>query len=606
MALVKYTGSNFAIGQLFGGISNSSGTLILSAGQWALFPSTFPFKMKIEQFDAQSRVVKREIVKCTNRSSDTFTIVRSHEACPADYSATTQTTTAFAFNSWDTVSLVVTADTIDDIQDEVEAKVAKSWDTMTGVLWFAQGATIASWSTVNLATATGNNLTVSWTTTITAFWTVTAWAEFTLTFSGILILTHNGTSLILPTSANITTAVWDVAKMLSLGSGNWKCIAYTRSDGSALTTSNVESTVTTMTAWETITSGNALRIWNSSLTTVENQTQSTGWDTTNNFIGYSNTYYTVWQSFTLINSLNNPINNIVLYLARNDFTTAPNIVLSLKLYSDTWTTLIATSTNTIDSATDLEWYITNYTKCTFNFSSVVVPSVFYAKINIDSGSLSTSYYVMFDGAGSSVYAWGDGSNINNANAWTGRTKDLKFIINDTYSTTYETAWRAYKTDARDPLKSWFVWFANNSETVGNSVYLSSAGINATQSWLTPSSVYYLTNTLGSIWTTPGTTITPVWRAISATKLQIDSSTGIKTQAIITPTVGASPYTYQNTTGKLANVSVTWGTVSAVEISRDNSNFYQIASATNTAAILGINDYAKITYSSTPVVKVFTL
>lgn len=606
MALIKYTGTNLAIGELLGWISNSSWTLILATWQGGLFPSAFPFKLKIEQFDGQSRVVKREIVKCTNRSSDTFTIVRSHEACPADYTALTQTTTAFAFNSWDTVSLIVTADTLDDIQDEIQTKLATAGGTMTGVLWLAQGTTISSASTVNLANATGNNLTVSWTATITAFWTVTAWAEFTLTFSGILILTHNGTSLILPTSANITTAVWDVAKLLSLGGGNWKCTSYLRSDGSALTTSNVESTVTTMTAWETITSGNALRIGNASLTTVENQTQSTGWDTTNNFIGYSNTYYTVWQSFTLINSLNNPINNIALYLARNDFTTAPNVVLSLKLYSDAWTTLIATSTNTIDSATDLEWYITNYTKCTFNFSSVVVPSVFYAKINIDSWSLSTSYYVMFDWAGSSVYSWWDGSNINNANAWTGRTKDLKFIINDTYSTTYETAWRAYKTDARDPLKSWFVWFANNSETVGNSVYLSSAGINATQSWLTPSSVYYITNTAGSISTTPWTTITPVWRAISATKIQIDSSTWIKTQAIITPTVGASPYTYQNITWKLANVSVTWGTVSAIEISRDNSSFYQIASATNTHAIIGINDYVKITYSSTPVVKIFTL
>lgn len=99
MAFVKYTGTNLAIGELLGGISNSSGTLILATGQGDLFPSAFPFKLKIEQFDGQSRVVKREIVKCTNRSSDTFTITRSHEACPADYSALTQTTTAFAFNS---------------------------------------------------------------------------------------------------------------------------------------------------------------------------------------------------------------------------------------------------------------------------------------------------------------------------------------------------------------------------------------------------------------------------------------------------------------------------------------------------------------------------
>ena len=47
-----------------------------------------------------------------------------------------------------------------------------------------------------------------------------------LVFEGALVLTHNAGSLILPTAANITTAADDVAVMLSLGSGNWRCIDY--------------------------------------------------------------------------------------------------------------------------------------------------------------------------------------------------------------------------------------------------------------------------------------------------------------------------------------------------------------------------------------------
>jgi hypothetical protein len=50
-------------------------------------------------------------------------------------------------------------------------------------------------------------------------------------FTGILTLTHNGTSLILPTAANITTAAGDAAIMKYEGSGNWRCINYSRASG---------------------------------------------------------------------------------------------------------------------------------------------------------------------------------------------------------------------------------------------------------------------------------------------------------------------------------------------------------------------------------------
>ena len=93
---------------------------------------------------------------------------------------------------------------------------------------------IASGTTVDLSGANGNLVHITGTSTITSFGSVQAGARFVLVFDGILLLTYNATSLILPTSANITTAVGDTAFMISEGSGNWRCVAYQRASGAAL------------------------------------------------------------------------------------------------------------------------------------------------------------------------------------------------------------------------------------------------------------------------------------------------------------------------------------------------------------------------------------
>lgn len=68
-----------------------------------------------------------------------------------------------------------------------------------------------------------------------------------LTFTGILTLTYNGTSMILPNAgSNITTASGDSGVFVSLGSGNWKCISYTKADGTSLVSTAVSSASTTV------------------------------------------------------------------------------------------------------------------------------------------------------------------------------------------------------------------------------------------------------------------------------------------------------------------------------------------------------------------------
>ncbi len=107
----------------------------------------------------------------------------------------------------------------------------------TGAINEAKGSDIASASTCDIGAATGNYVVVTGTTTITALGTVQAGTRRIVNFSGALTLTHNGTSLILPTGANITTAAGDTATFISLGSGNWVCTNYMRKDGTALVSS---------------------------------------------------------------------------------------------------------------------------------------------------------------------------------------------------------------------------------------------------------------------------------------------------------------------------------------------------------------------------------
>lgn len=107
-------------------------------------------------------------------------------------------------------------------------------------------ATIASAATCNIGAANAEYLDVTGTTAITAFDNVAAGVNRQLRFAGILTLTHNATSLILPTGANITTAAGDVAEFRSLGSGNWRCVWYSRASGVALATTG--GTVTSVVA----------------------------------------------------------------------------------------------------------------------------------------------------------------------------------------------------------------------------------------------------------------------------------------------------------------------------------------------------------------------
>lgn len=106
--------------------------------------------------------------------------------------------------------------------------------TMTTALNYAPTVTIASSTTPAIGASAGNYISITGTTTITGFDTIASGAVRILTFAGALTFTHNATSLILPGGANITTAAGDSAVLVSLGSGNWKCVAYVKANGKAV------------------------------------------------------------------------------------------------------------------------------------------------------------------------------------------------------------------------------------------------------------------------------------------------------------------------------------------------------------------------------------
>lgn len=146
---------------------------------------------------------------------------------------------ATTLNAWSSTSSSNQPDTSDPVGPNT---LAQNLQVIQSVMRAASAGdgTIASATTTDLSTVNDGDITVSGTTTITGFGTLTAGIKKILTFSGALTLTHNATSLILPGAANITTAAGDVAIMRSLGSGNWKCISFTRAASLPTTSADIQ------------------------------------------------------------------------------------------------------------------------------------------------------------------------------------------------------------------------------------------------------------------------------------------------------------------------------------------------------------------------------
>lgn len=487
---------------------------------------------------------------------------------------------------------------------------------------------IASASTVDLTSATWNTVHVTGTTSITSFWNVQAWAIFNIIFDWSLELTHNATSLMLPTWANIQTLAWDSMIIVSEWSWNWKVVLYQRYNWSPLVSTTVASTISSWTAWENITSWNALVYWYKWLT------YTFDWTTIDTAV------WTVTANVTQNNSLliMAPKNSAI--FARKA-ETVQNFNESIDIEFDLTTAIWGW----LDT-----WNVFGRFCIYFDASNYIT-----AYIRLNDYSNNTAVWIQVVQGGSSVY------NVEGANFWTwgSFTKKMKLIYNkitggvklfywevwqtptiqvwteyitsftwtyklvltesdssNAYMTTYvyldnlsfTLLWTKYILKSNASNEYWldFIWFAKNTISSWWTVNFDTAWVNNAQTWLTAWVKQYLTNTPWVIWSTPWSNIVEVWLALNTTDILINAMPWSKTTWEKTQVAWASPYRYQNTTWKNIMLSITWGTVSQVAFSRDNTNYYQTSGATNTFIILGVNDYCKITYTVAPVLKIFTI
>lgn len=267
-------------------------------------------------------------------------------------------------------------------------------------------------------------------------------------------------------------------------------------------------------AWEDITQDdidnwrNALRLWilNSQDESFISWSQVDFW-----YIWYDNSVTKIWQSFT-INWSWKKINSITISLRK---VWSPTWILSMKVYSNTWTTLIATSSNTINESSLTTWLV-NYT---FNFNNeILVNWLNYFTIETNRSNSTSDYSRCYWATISGLYSWWNYYRITNTWTWSIQTtEDLSFSV----SINEETS-RVYKTDATNKSKIDFRWFATNPVTIWNNVVVDTDWVSATQTGLTIWSDYYLANTPWAISTTPWTNIVSVWKAVSTTWIQINS------------------------------------------------------------------------------------
>lgn len=103
-----------------------------------------------------------------------------------------------------------------------------STDTATFGQTVNAPATVAlpSASTVNIGAELTTNIAISGTTTITAFDAVAEGVTRTVVYTGAVPITYNATSMQLFNAGSRTNAAGDVSIFKSLGSGNWKEMAY--------------------------------------------------------------------------------------------------------------------------------------------------------------------------------------------------------------------------------------------------------------------------------------------------------------------------------------------------------------------------------------------
>lgn len=135
----------------------------------------------------------------------------------------------------DGTDVVVTtaAGGLNNVVEDTTPQLGGDLDTNGHQVQWSKGADVASGTALPVLTD-GNYFDVTGTTTVTSIDTIGGKGTIKLHFDGVLTLTHHATDLILPNSANYSTAAGDEFEFTEYAAGDWRCTGYALASGQAI------------------------------------------------------------------------------------------------------------------------------------------------------------------------------------------------------------------------------------------------------------------------------------------------------------------------------------------------------------------------------------
>ena len=445
--------------------SPASGSLSLSLTAWygSLFPTTYPYTIKVEEFNSSNQVTKREIMSVTNNASDILTVTRAVEACPASYLATTQTTTAYSFLiTWGystVVTLINSAKDMTDLKNDLNLKLASVWWLRTG-MWSALGV---------------NEIDVSWNEVKRL---ITAWAT---------ILSTETLNAYDPSTRAVKSVPYSfiensISQWWAQDSVAWEAITV----NDACMYEQIFASIPVFNSW--IWKYLQIKMWDLAATTRRST----------NIIGNGVSASTLKLWLAKVGA---PTDNLTVRIETNNaWNPSGTLAHANATWNIAWTWL---TTTVVDTTVTFAW--------AFTLTDNTLYHIVIQRVNaVD----PANYYII----------WGVSRNVrflkvNSYNASWGTASATTSIY-----FSYTWAYSKYVVKAISNLVelNWFDWIAVSTVAIWALVKLNREWLMSWFTWLTNWASYYLTTTAWALTSTATATNREVWYAVGTTKMYIKS------------------------------------------------------------------------------------
>lgn len=587
-------------------LTSGATTIILPTGKWGLFTwATTPLRWVIEEFDDSKNVVKREIVSITWISGDQLTIARAVEPCPIGDSASAQQQVSQVFNTpaKTKISVAMTKGMIDDINSSVSALTTNKLNANG---WYRTGLGAKK---VLVTDASGNEVEVSWTTgqvlgfgasnvpqAMSPSVDIHGTTQKTTPIGADELVVSDSEELFVNKRITIQSIKKSTQAKLTAGEdiSSWQAV------GINMVRDKYTFDGTTIDSAKWTTNGTVTQNWyievtsNTNIWAFVNQIKSVS--------TYTEPIEIIADLYVQINSINNPPNiaDLVLY-----FNATNHIKFQLNI-SSWWGASYVQITSTKNGSVEYsaqssnQWASNGFSSLARTIKVTYEPTTGYVNLYYLSWWSWVQVWAQF------TTTFGSSTPYNfvftQENTATSASQLLSRLDNFNISYISQTK-QLYLCNASDKYSLNFNGFAAGTYTKWSQASIDTSGVNSQQTWLVIWETYYLSNTSWGISMTPGTYVERVWKALSATEIQIDVTEGTKPEESRTVTI--SPCILRNW-NQAAMMRIIGWTVSLIQYSRDGINYTTVAAATNTQVVLWGLDYVKITYSVIPSVTLTNL